>query len=111
MAHANGTGVLTRRKLLGGLAASAGAGLAVFSTSAAQDSSNAKEGPRPIDIEARPISHFLRSSPDERRFGALEFRGGLVLTSSSRDFGGWSGPRRWTPTAAACSPSRTPARG
>jgi hypothetical protein len=91
MAHATGTGGLTRRQLLGGLAASAGAGVAVLPRSAAQDSSNAPEGPRPIDIEARPVSHFLRSSPNERRFGALEFRGGLVLTSSSRDFGGWSG--------------------
>ena len=90
MAHANGTGVLTRRKVLGGLV-SAGASVAVLSHSGAQDSNSAPEGPRPIDIEARPISHFLRSNPNERRFGALEFRGGLVLTSSSRDFGGWSG--------------------
>jgi len=91
MAHANGTGGLTRRTLLGGLAASAITGAAVLPQSAAQDSSNAPERPRPIDIEARPIAHFLRSNPNERRFGVLEFRGGLVLTSSSRDFGGWSG--------------------
>jgi len=91
MAHANGTGVLTRRKLLGGLAASAGAGIATLPRSAAQDASSATEGLRPIDIEARPIPHFLRSSPNLQRFGNLEFRGGLVLTSSSRDFGGCSG--------------------
>ncbi len=91
MANANGTGVLTRRRLLGGLAASAGAGVAVLSTSAAQNTSAAAEDAHPIDIEARPISHFLRGNPAERRFGALEFRGGLLLASSSRDFGGWSG--------------------
>jgi hypothetical protein len=91
MAHANSTGVLTRRKLLGGLAASAGAGIATLPRSVAQDSSSATESLRPIDIEARPIPHFLRSSPNLQRFGSLEFRGGLVLTSSSRDFGGCSG--------------------
>ena len=91
MAHANGTGVLTRRRLLGGLAASAGAGMASLPRSAAQDSSRATEDPQPIDIAARPISQFLRSSPNLQRFGSLEFRGGLVLTSPSRDFGGWSG--------------------
>jgi hypothetical protein len=91
MAHANGSGTLTRRKLLGGLAASAGAGVTALSTSAAQTTSAATEGAQPIDIEARPIANFQRGSPNERRFGTLEFRGGLVLTSSSRDFGGWSG--------------------
>jgi hypothetical protein len=91
MAHANGSGTLTRRKLLAGLAASAGAGVAALSTSAAQNSGTAAEGAQPIDIEARPIANFQRGSPNERRFGTLEFRGGLVLKSSSRDFGGWSG--------------------
>ena len=91
MAHANGRGVLTRRRLLGGLAASAGAGIASLPRSAAQNSSRATEDPQPIDIAARPISQFLRSSPNLQRFESLEFRGGLVLTSPSRDFGGWSG--------------------
>jgi hypothetical protein len=44
-----------------------------------------------IDIDARPILHFERSRPDAKRFGQLEFRGGLVLGSSSPNFGGWSG--------------------
>jgi hypothetical protein len=44
-----------------------------------------------VEIEARPIAHFQRARPDAKRFGALEFRGGLVLTSRSRHFGGWSG--------------------
>jgi hypothetical protein len=81
----DGSGRLTRRKVLGGLAATTSAGFAGCSPSSAQ------EGPQPIDIEARPISHFLRTRPGERRFGSFEFRGGLALTSPSRDFGGWSG--------------------
>lgn len=44
-----------------------------------------------ITVTARPISSFLRSGGDQRRFGRLEFRGGLVLNSESPDFGGWSG--------------------
>ena len=91
MAHANGTGFLTRRKLLGGLVACAGAGMATLPQSAAQDPRSTTDDPQPIDIEARPIAHFLRPSPNLKRFGNLEFRGGLVLTSPSRDFGGWSG--------------------
>ena len=46
--------------------------------------------PRPIEITARPIAHFERGRPDVKRFGDLEFRGGLVLTSPSSHFGGWS---------------------
>ena len=43
-----------------------------------------------IEIEARPIAHFERGRPEVKRFGALEFRGGLVLSSPAADFGGWS---------------------
>ena len=56
MAHANGTGVLTRRKLLGGLAASAGAGIASLRTSAAQDSSSATG--RPAADRHRGAAHL-----------------------------------------------------
>lgn len=43
-----------------------------------------------ITVEARAITHFDRTS-SQSRFGPLEFRGGLVLTSQSKNFGGWSG--------------------
>jgi hypothetical protein len=43
------------------------------------------------EIQARPIPHFHPADPDRRRFGALEFRGGLELTSPHKDFGGLSG--------------------
>jgi hypothetical protein len=45
----------------------------------------------PIQVHARLIEHFDKSRPDRRRFGKLEWRGGLVLSSPSSNFGGWSG--------------------
>ena len=44
-----------------------------------------------ISIEARPLDHFQQLQPERRRFGRLQWVGGLVLTSSSSQFGGWSG--------------------
>ncbi len=49
--------------------------------------------PTKIDIAARPIEKFKLGGSDQVRFGALEFRGGLELTSSYRDFGGLSAIR------------------
>lgn len=49
------------------------------------------EGVEMIDVQARPITQFRSSSPGQHQFGKLEFRGGLVLSSSSPSFGGWSG--------------------
>lgn len=43
----------------------------------------------PIDVSAQSINRFDASG--KNRFGVLEFRGGLVLSSSSSDFGGISG--------------------
>jgi hypothetical protein len=43
----------------------------------------------PVEVSARPITRF-RIGSDETRFGALEFVGGLEMTSPSRDFGGFS---------------------
>ena len=44
----------------------------------------------PITVTARKIDSFSRTS-SESRFGRLTFRGGLVLTSETKDFGGLSG--------------------
>jgi len=46
-----------------------------------------------IQVEARPIKSFHLSEPSRTRFGSLEFRGGLELTSTHRDFGGVSAIR------------------
>lgn len=43
-----------------------------------------------IAVEARPVA-FDRSRPDRRRFGKLEWLGGVELTSASPYFGGLSG--------------------
>jgi hypothetical protein len=49
--------------------------------------------PVSIDVEAQPIPWFDRHDHDRVRFGALEYRSGLVLTSPSQRFGGLSGLR------------------
>jgi hypothetical protein len=46
-----------------------------------------------IEVKARPIPWFDRHDHDRVRFGALEYRSGLVLTSSFPRFGGLSGLR------------------
>jgi len=45
----------------------------------------------PIEVVARPIAAFDRHRSEETRFGKLTWRGGLVLTSPAKNFGGWSG--------------------
>lgn len=44
-----------------------------------------------IGIRATRVEAFERSQPSRQTFGKLEFRGGLVLTSATTAFGGWSG--------------------
>ena len=51
------------------------------------------EAPVPIEVKARPIPWFDRHDHGRMRFGALEYRSGLVLTSSFPRFGGLSGWR------------------
>jgi len=81
---------LTRRHLLvsGGASLLAG-GAFLAGPPAAHALSNAAI--RAIDVSAKPITKFHRSNGAERRFGRLEFRGGLVLSSGDSDFGGLSG--------------------
>jgi hypothetical protein len=47
--------------------------------------------PTRIEIGAVPITSFDNRDPSQIRFGALEFRGGLELTSKNPAFGGISG--------------------
>ncbi|BCJ89581.1 hypothetical protein IZ6_03160 [Terrihabitans soli] len=47
----------------------------------------------PIAVKAQPLSYFSAANPGQNVFGALTFRGGLVLTSDNKDFGGISGVR------------------
>src|SRR5207244_4430836 len=50
----------------------------------------AADPPVAIEIAAKPFAGFDHGNPSRRRFGQLEFRGGLVLTSSFKQFGGVS---------------------
>lgn len=49
--------------------------------------------PHEIEVRAKPISNFSRGKTDAVLNGRLAWRGGLVLTSFSEYFGGWSGLR------------------
>lgn len=51
---------------------------------------NVLKSAEPIEVHAQPIAAFDKIDPQKSRFGKLTWRGGLVLTSPSRHFGGWS---------------------
>ncbi len=79
---------LTRRWLAAGTLLAAAA-LVIGSFGLAQALRYA-HAPVRIAIEATPIAAFDTRDESKTRFGLLEFRGGLVLTSSERAFGGLS---------------------
>ena len=78
-----------RRAVLGGLLVGAAAASAPATWVRAEDPPPPTTIER-IEVDARSIAHFERGRPEVKRFGALEFRGGMVLTSPSGHFGGWS---------------------
>ena len=47
-------------------------------------------GPVAVDVRSRPLEAFDLRDRTRRRFGQLEFRSGLILTSSFKVFGGLS---------------------
>jgi hypothetical protein len=49
--------------------------------------------PVKIQVRAQPLAAFEARDPSRRQFGALQFRGGIELTSSHKDFGGISAIR------------------
>jgi len=61
-----------------------------FSSFALSKSSHTSTVHAPITVHSRPISVFEPREPSKTHFGALEFLGGLVLTSSDDAFGGIS---------------------
>ena len=63
------------------------------SSSAQHNAARAPDPPVSISVAARPIDSFDARDATRRRFGALEFRGGLELTSPYKNFGGFSGIR------------------
>lgn len=79
-----------RRTVLAGLVGGAGAALAPRWAHGEDKDPPPPTSIEDIEVSARPIAHFERGQPDTKRFGPLEFRGGLVLSSPSANFGGWS---------------------
>ena len=70
-----------------------GAIFALVLIPAAAQAPRAPDEIQKIQIRAQAIEAFDSREPTRKQFGALTFRGGLVLDSSSRDFGGLSGLR------------------
>jgi hypothetical protein len=77
----------------------AGASALIVPAAAAQ-TTQVLDPPVAIDIHARPLAGFEVRDSSRSQFGPLEFRGGLVLTSSFRHFGGISGLRVQTDGAS-----------
>lgn len=77
----------TKRVLAGTAAALTIAGVAIANPKPATQ--NLKTAP--IVVHSKAISGFNRTDRDATRFGKLEWRGGLVLSSPAKSFGGWSG--------------------
>jgi hypothetical protein len=73
------------------LAAGSAAAALVFAGSCAISAPlHTVAAPTHIEVRARPIVSFDNRDSSRTRFGALEFRGGLVLTSDHHAFGGIS---------------------
>ncbi|MBV8919820.1 esterase-like activity of phytase family protein [Bradyrhizobium sp.] len=88
---------LSRRRFLG-----TAAGLSIFAAPRIVDAEPAKRGavdefsvtaPTALEVNARPLPLFDPRNSSRTRFGALEYRSGLVLTSRYPGFGGLSGIR------------------
>lgn len=79
--------ILRRRWIWPGAVAAA---LLVIVAAIAAEGLHTSAAPTAISIDATPIAAFDNRDPTRVRFGALEFRGGLVLTSKYPAFGGLS---------------------
>jgi hypothetical protein len=80
--------MLRRRWLIGGTLFAAF--LLAAGSFAIAKSLRVSQAPTRIAIQATPITAFDNRDPSKTRFGALEFRGGLALTSKYQAFGGVS---------------------
>jgi hypothetical protein len=75
---------------------SVGALLLALALTIAGDAASAQRAPDPptsIEISAQRLPGFDHNDASRRQFGLLEFRGGLILTSSFKQFGGLSAIR------------------
>jgi len=79
-------GHFSRRRFLRNAAAAIPAGVLGFEAELA----SAQTAPASLEVKARRIEAFDPRDASHVRYGSLEFRSGLVLTSSFRGFGGLS---------------------
>lgn len=82
---------LSRRRFLTGAAAALPASVGLFIPRAASAQAASSLAPVKIDVKSRKIPSFNPRDETHLRYGSLEFRSGLVLTSPHRGFGGLSG--------------------
>lgn len=61
------------------------------SLASAQKAATANNEISPVEVTARRIESYQRGGGSSKQFGRLEFRGGLLLSSSDERFGGFSG--------------------
>ncbi|CAN5236935.1 esterase-like activity of phytase family protein [soil metagenome] len=80
---------LSRRRFLQNAALALPAGAIALRT----ETGFAQAAPASLEVNARRIESFDPRDPTHLRYGSLEFRSGLVLTSSFRGFGGLSALR------------------
>jgi hypothetical protein len=76
-----------------GLAFALMAGLSLVRSPGTAQTSRTVDLPVAIEIQAKQILNFDHLDSSRRRFGALEFRGGVALTSRFGEFGGISSIR------------------
>ena len=76
------------RRVLIAAAAAAAVAISIFPLFAQAPKSSGR-----IELGARVIEAFQPAQPDRKIFGSLEFRGGLELSSPSKNFGGLSALR------------------
>jgi hypothetical protein len=62
----------------------------LVAAASASPATAAEVGFAPVELHVRPIEAFRVGDPAQS-FGAVEFRGGLVLSSPDSGFGSWSG--------------------
>jgi hypothetical protein len=82
-----------RRLLLNAAAATLPTGADLLSPLHALAQGASYDAPVSLEVNARKIEHFDPRDATHVRYGALEFRSGLVLTSPFRGFGGLSALR------------------
>ncbi|WP_441243866.1 esterase-like activity of phytase family protein [Tardiphaga sp. 768_D3_N2_1] len=87
------TADLTRRHFLAIAASAAALPSLARAQSVPVPATPLARAPVSIEVEARPIPAFDTRDRVHTRFGSLQYRSGLILTSKYKDFGGISGLR------------------